>query len=129
MMNYIIRFVKKSPFLYNLAKKVTGKSTPTKKAPVREAEVIFYGFVLTDFNQLEEFKAKYEKIKRFDTKLFILINNPSYNILMHRIIRENPDICFSSFDYFKRYGAKMTTHKIAWLNLTAEKEEILNYLV
>lgn len=129
MINYIIRFIKRNPFLYNLAKRVNGILSRNKKAPVRETELIFYGFVLTDFNQLEEFKAKYEKIKRFDTKLFILINNPSYNILMHRIIRENPDICFSSFDYFKRYGAKMTNHRITWLNLTAEDGEILNCLV
>ncbi len=129
MINVIIRFVKKSPFLYNLAKKVNRLLRRNSAVPKRQVVVNYYGFIMKNLDELPIFRKKYESLQKHNTKLFILVDNPSYNIIMHKLIRENPDICFASFDYFKRHHAKLSNYKIMWLNYTDADSQLLDYLV
>lgn len=128
MINLIIRFIKKNPFLYNLAKRVNRFLKRNNDATKRVVEINYYGFIIKTLEELKIAKQKYAVLKKYNTKLLILIDNPSYNIIMHRLIRENPDICFASFDYFRRYRAKFAYNKIIWLNFTDDNLELLDYL-
>ena len=126
MINFAIRCVKRNPFLYNLAKRILANLNHKKSIALKEKKLTYFAFVLKDLEELPKIKEKYEKIRRFDTKLFILIDNPSYNILMHKFIRDNNDICFSSLDYFKRYDAKISNNRIIWFDLSADNTKILD---
>ncbi len=129
MINSIIRLVKKSPFLYNLAKKVNRMLNPKafiSSAP--ETDLIFYAYILKSPDELATIRKKYQGLQKYNTKLFILVDNPNYNIILHKLIRENPDICFASSNYFERYHKKLSNNKIIWLNYTESQSKLLDYL-
>ena len=128
MINLIIRLIKKSPFLYNLAKKVNRLLNRNNSVPKREKYVTYYGFIMKNLEELPLIKEKYKNLQKYNTNLFILVDNPSYNIIMHKIIRENPEICFASFDYFKTHQAKLSNYRIMWLNYTDADIQLLDYL-
>lgn len=128
MINKIIYFIKKTPFLYRLAKRVNRRLRTSSAVPKPNKIVTYYGYILTDENQLPQFIEEYSKLAKYNTKLLILVDNASYNINMHRFIRENPDICFTSFDYYKKYHNKLSFYRVVWLNYTDANKELLDYL-
>ena len=128
MINSIIRLLKKIPFLYNLAKKVNSILNKKNTVAKNQVYIIHYGFILKNLEELEAIKEKYKSLQKYNTKLFVLVDNPSYNIIMHKLIKENPDISFASFDYFKRYHAKFSNYRVMWLNYTDADSELLDYL-
>ena len=128
MVNLLIRFVKKSPFLYNLAKRINRILNRNNTVPKREKYITYYCYIMKDLSELTAIKEDYSNLQKYNTKLFILINNTSYNIIIHKIIRENPDICFADFDYFKKYQAKLSNYKMMWLNFTNKDRILLDYL-
>ena len=128
MINFLIRLVKKSPFLYNLEKKINRLLKRNTAAPKREKYITYYCYIMKNLNELDAIKENYKNLQKYNTKLFILINNPSYNIIINKIIRENPDICFADLDYFKKYQAKLSNYRMMWLNYTDKDSILLNYL-
>ncbi len=130
MITFIIRFVKKNPFLYNLAKRVNGRLNRNSIPAVsKNVTSTYYAYIIKNLNELETVKKKYEDLQKYNTKLFVLVDNPNYNIMMHKLIRENPDISFASFDYFKKYSAKLTNNNFMWLNYSETDGQLLDYLV
>lgn len=128
MINAIIRFIKKSPFLYNLAKKVNRVFRKYDNVPKPGKKIIYYGYIMRDEAELPAIREDYNSIAKFDTKLFILIDNPEYNLKMHKFIRENPDICFANFDYFERHHFKFSVLRIMWMNFSKEDRKILEFV-
>ncbi len=126
MTDLIIGFIKKHPFLYNLAKRLTGRSRRSA-APQRGA-VTFYGFVMNDLARLDSIKSEYEKIKKYNTSLFILVNDKNLKLCINRLIRENPDICFADFDYFRKYNKRLSLSGIVWIDYSTAQRELLEYL-
>lgn len=126
--NALIAFIKRSPFLYNLAKKVNRKLSRNQTAYKMNTSYTFYGYIIKSEEDISAVREHYNTVKRYDTHMLCMMKNPEYNLSMHRLIRENPDICFMSFDYFKRYHLKFSNYRIIWLNYTDEYSEILNYI-
>lgn len=126
--NSIIAFIKKNPFLYNLAKKVNRKLSNNQTAYKRNPSYLYYGYIIKSEEELSAVTEHYNSVKRYDTHMICITYNPECNLAIHRLIRENPDICFMSFDYFKRYHLKFSNYRIIWLNYTDEYSEILNYI-
>ena len=130
MINHIILFIKKNPFLYNLARKIVEKFKKTDESDFTGIpEVIYYAYIMKNPDELSFIRGKYENLQKYNTKLFVLVDNSDCNISMHRLIRENPDISFAASDYFKRHQAKLLNHKLMWLNYTDSDTEMLDYLV
>ena len=130
MINYIILFIKKNPFLYNLAKKINARFKKTDDSDFTGIpEIIYYAYIMKNPDELNIIKEKYENLQKYNTKLFVLIDNINCDIMMHKLIRENPDICFASSNYFKKHRAKLLNHKLMWLNYTEQDVEMLDYLV
>lgn len=128
MVNKIIAFIKKSPFLYNLAKRVNRAFAKTSNVPKKAAAFSYYVYIMKSEDELDKIIEHYNEIKKFNTKLFVLVDNKKLNILIHKFIRENPDICFASFDYFKKYRSKLSNYRVMWLNYTDADRQLLNYL-
>lgn len=127
MINIIIRIVKKSPFLYNLAKKINRKRNPMP-LPKTNKSILYYSYIMKEESDLEKIKENYSQIKKYNSKLFILVKNESLNLSLHKFIRKNPDICFASFDYFKKYRSFLSCFKAIWINIADEDRELLKYL-
>ncbi len=130
MINYIILFIKKNPFLYNLAKKINRKLNKSADSDFTGVpEIIYYAYIMKNPDELSIIREKYEKLQKYNTKLFVLVDNPNCDIIMHKLIRENPDVSFASSNYFKKHQAKLLNHKLMWLNYTDSDIEMLDYLV
>lgn len=130
MINYIILFIKKNPFLYNLAKKINAKLNKTDYSDFTGIpEIIYYAFIMKNPDELSAIKENYKNLQKYNTKLFVLVDNPDCDIIMHKLIRENPDISFASAHYFKKHRAKLLNHKLLWLNYTDSDVEMLDYLI
>lgn len=130
MKNKIIQFVKKHPFLYNMAKRINRN---LKRMPIRVSyttNTFFYTYVMKDKEELELIKKHYKGIKKYNTKLLIVIDNPKYNICINKFIRENIDVLFASLDYFKIYHEEIKANRLLILDYNKDysQEEILNYL-
>ena len=110
MINFLIRIVKKSRFLYNLAKKVNRKINPMPLPKINKS-FLYYSYIMKEDSDLEKIKENYSQIKKHNSKLFILVKNENLNLSMNKFIRENPDICFASFDYFKKYRSVLSCFK------------------
>lgn len=130
MKNKLIQFVKKHPFLYNLAKKINRKFN---KVPVKVdyvTNVIYYTYILKKEEELPLIKKHFNKLKKENTKLFIVVDNKEYNKYIHKFIRENINILFASLDYFKTYHKNLNANRIILLDYNQDytNMEILDYL-
>ena len=127
MINFIIRLIKKIPFLYNLANKIVKKIKKKGVSPKSTTNIIYYGYILKNLDELLIIKEKYKNLQKHNTKLLVLVDNSKCNILMHKLIRENPKTNFASSDYFEKYHAKLSD-RIVWLNYTEEDSKLLDFL-
>ena len=129
MKDKIIKFIKKRPFLYNLAKKVKRKLDRISPKEGYPSKVIFYTYFMKDKEELELIKKHYQAIKTDKSKLLIIITNVECQQYIHKFIRENLDILFADLNYFKKYQKKMTMDRILLLDYHQEKEkEFLSYI-
>lgn len=129
MKDKIIKFIKKHPFLYNLAKKVKSKLDRIPPKENYQSKVVFYTYFMKDKEELELIKKHYQSIKTDKSKLFIIITSIECQQYIHKFIRENLDILFADLNYFKKYQKKMTMDRILLLNYHQEKEkEFLSYI-
>ncbi|MBR7133814.1 MAG: hypothetical protein IKD04_09820 [Clostridia bacterium] len=128
MINAIIQFIKRTPFLYNLAKKANRVLRENDNTPELKKEIIYYGYIMRDEAQLSAIIEDYNSIAKFDTRLFVLIDNPEYKLKIHQFIRENPEISFADLGYFERHRFKLSISKIVWINFTKEDRRLLEYL-
>lgn len=130
MKNKIIQFIKKHPFLYNLAKKFNRKlnRVPVKVDYVSRA--IYYTYIMKNQGEIELIRNNYNHIKKQNTKLLIIVDNKDLNKYIHKYIRENTDILFASLDYFKKYHKTISASRMILLdyNKNYEEQELLNYL-
>lgn len=130
MKNKIIKYVKKHPFLYNLAKKVNRR---LNRVPVKVDYVtksIYYTYIMKNQGELELIKNNYASIKKLNTKLFVIIDNKDLNKFIHKYIRENTNIQFASMDYFKKYHKTINANRMVVLdyNKDYKEQELLDYL-
>ena len=103
MKNIIIKFIKKHRSLYNLAKKVNRRLNRIQGNSYVNSNIIFYAYIMKNNKDLELIKKHYQKVKRYNTKLLVLIDNYECSKKIHRYIRENVGISFASIDYFRAY--------------------------
>lgn len=130
MKNMIIKFIKKHPSLYNLAKKVNRRLNRIKVNGYVNSDIVFYAYIMKNEKDLELIKKHYDNFKSYNTKLLVILDNLKVGKNIHKYIRENVGISFASFDYFKTYHKQLTVKKIVFLNYNSDKNdyEILNYV-
>lgn len=129
MKNKIIKFVKKNPFLYNLAKKINRRLNRIPPKQEYHSKCIYYTYMMSNKEELELIKAHYNTIKTDKSKLFIVITDKEHQKDIHRLIRENLDILFADINYFKKYQKKMIMDRMLLLDYHQSKEqEILEYV-
>ena len=130
MKNKIIQFIKKHPFLYNLAKKINRRmnNVPVKVDYV--TNTIYYTYMLKKEEELPLIKKHYNTIKRDNTKLLVIVDNKEYNKYLHKWIRENVKVLFASLDYFKKYHKNLNANRLVLLdyNQGIRNIELLEYL-
>lgn len=129
MKNKLIKFVKKHPYLYNLAKKVNRilKKIPPKQE--YQSNTVYYTYMLENEEELELIKKHYQMIKTDKSKLFIVVNNPKYQLNINKWIRKNLDILFADLNYFKKYRKNMLIDKVILLDYKMQnKNELLSYI-
>lgn len=128
MKNKLIKFVKKHPFLYNLAKKVNRK---LKKIPPKneyKTNVIYYIYTMRKKDEIEKIKEHYNKIKSNNSRLLIVVDNIEYSLYMHELIRENQGISFADLNYFKKYNKNLSGKKYIMLDYNQENIDIIKYM-
>lgn len=129
MKNMIIKFIKKHRSLYNLAKKVNRRLNRIQGNSYVNSNVIFYAYIMKDNKDLELIKKHYRNVKRYNTKLLVLIDNYECSKKIHRYIRENVGISFASIDFFRTYHKELSVNKIVFLDYRDNNnEEILSYI-
>lgn len=129
MKNKLIKFIKKHPYLYNLAKKVNRRLNRIAPKQEYQSKYIYYTYMLEDENELEKIKKHYQEVKTDISKLFIIITNPKYQPIIHRWIRDNQNILFADLNYFKKYKKKMSLDKMILLDYkTQNQKELLSYI-
>ena len=128
MKDKIIKFVKKHPFLYNLAKKVNRKLNRVPPKKEYTSSYIYFTYQMEDLNELKKIRSHYNSIKNNNSKLFIIIKNKDYQIEMNRIIRENLDILFADLNYFEKYQKKLRLGNLLLLDYRNDYKDILKYL-
>lgn len=130
MKNKMIQFIKKHPSLYNLAKKINRK---LNRVPIKVdyvTRILYYTYIMKNQGELELIRNHYNNIRKQNTKLFIIVDNIELNKYMHKYIRENTDIMFTSLDYFKRYNKTISSNKMILLDYKKDYSDqgLLNYL-
>lgn len=129
MKNKLIKFIKKHPYLYNLAKKVNRRLNRISPKQEYQSKYIYYTYMLEDEKELEKIKKHYQEVKTDISKLFIINTNPKYQPIMHQWIRDNQNILFADLNYFKKYKKKMLLDKAILLDYkTQNQKELLSYI-
>ena len=129
MKDKIIKIIKKSPFLYNLAKKVNQILNKKPEVQKYESKTIYYTYMLNEEKELDLIKEHYKKIKEANSRLFVINTNPKNRINMHSWIRNNLDVSFADINYFKKYQTKLSTERMIILDYKSDKEqELLSYI-
>ena len=129
MKNKLIKFIKKHPYLYNLAKKVNRRLNRISPKQEYQSKYIYYTYMLEDEKELEKIKKHYQEVKTDISKLFIINTNPKYQPIMHQWIRDNQNILFADLNYFKKYKRKMLLDKVILLDYkTQNQKELLSYI-
>ena len=128
--NKIIQFIKKHPFLYNLAKKFNRK---TESIPVKidyVTNTIYYTYLLKKEEELPLIKKHYNAIRKDNTRLFVIVDNAEYNKYMHKFIRENVNVLFASLDFFKTYHKNLNANRLVMLDYHQDMSntEVLDFL-
>ncbi len=130
MKNEIIKFIKKHPFLYNLAKKINRKLKVIPPKNSYSSDYVYYTYILKKEEELNKVKEHYRKIEKENTKLFIIVDNEEYCKYIHKFIRENVNILFASMQYFKRYNKKLKLNKYILLDYkNNDFDSLLNYII
>lgn len=129
MKNKIIKFVKKRPYLYNLAKKVNRRLNRIAPKQEYQSKYIYYTYMLEDEKELEKIKEHYQEVKTDYSKLFIIITNSKYQPVIHQWIRNNQNILFADLNYFEKYKKKMLLDKMILLDYqTQNQKELLSHI-
>ena len=126
----IVALIKKSPFLYNLAKKFLNKKDKNFSYKLMDNDV-YYVYIMQEKEELEKIKQHYDKMKNANSKLAIVINDKYAYNYMHKLIRENMSISFIDLQYFKLYNKKIMFNKCIMLDYKNNQynEEILEYVI
>lgn len=129
MKSQLIKFIKRHPYLYNLAKKVNRRLNRIPPKQEEQSNIVYYTYMLENKEELEMIKEHYKKIQANKSKLFVIIDNPREQVNMHKWIRENLDILFADLNYFKKYRKKMLLDRIVLLDYKVqEQKELLSYI-
>lgn len=125
----LIKFVKKHPFLYNLAKKINRKLNRIPPKQDYQSKVVYYTYMLEEENELELIKEHYSTLQTDNSKLFIINMNKKNQINMHKWIRNNSDILFADLNYFEKYHKKALADRLMLLDYKQNKQkEVLSYI-
>ena len=90
MKRLLIKFIKKVPFLYNIAKSINKKIYPNKFVEKKDDDNIYICYALDELEELEKVQEHYKLIQTEQTELLIIIKNNKYNLYMHELIENNP---------------------------------------
>lgn len=129
MKDKVIKFIKKHPPLYNLAKKVNRRLNRISPKQEYQSKYIYYTYMLEEEPELEKIKKHYQEIKTDTSKLFVIITNPKYQSMIHEWIRKNQSILFADLSYFEKYKKKMLLDKAVLLDYKVQNQkELLPYI-
>lgn len=128
MKDKIIKFIKKHPFFYNLAKKVNRKLNRVPPKKEYSSSFVYFTYQMENLEELEKIRKHFNAIKNNNSKLFIIIKNKDYQIEMNRIMRENLDILFADLNYFEKYQKKLGLGNLLLLDYRIDYSDILKYL-
>ena len=116
MKRLLIKFIKKVPFLYNIAKSINKKIYPNKFIEEKDDENIYICYALDELEELEKVQEHYKLIQTEQTELLIIIKNNKYNLYMHELIENNPKINFISLSYIEKYHREISIKNLIFLD-------------
>lgn len=128
MKKIIVKLIKKNPFIYKKAilihQKFILKKTARKKSLYK-----YICYTLNNIDELEKIKEHYDLIKKQNTKLVIIINNPNYNLQLHTLIEANPKIIFISYDYIEKYNKTLNLGNSIFIDYTKYPSDFISNLI
>lgn len=101
MKSKIINFIKKNPYLYNLAKKTYRLFNKEVDAKVYDDKTIYIGYILNNIDELEKINIHFNKLNINKSEILLFVNNDSINI--NKLM---PEYSVVSINYFKKYHKK-----------------------
>lgn len=116
MKRLLIKFIKKVPFLYNIAKSINKKIYPNKFVEKKDDDNIYICYALDELEELEKVQEHYKLIQTEQTELLIIIKNNKYNLYMHELIENNPKINFISLSYIEKYHREISIKNLIFLD-------------
>ena len=116
MKRLLIKFIKKVPFLYNIAKSINKKIYPNKFVEKKDDDNIYICYALDELEELEKVQEHYKLIQTEQTELLIIIKNNKYNLYMHELIENNPKINFISLSYIETYHREISIKNLIFLD-------------
>lgn len=116
MKRLLIKFIKKVPFLYNIAKSINKKIYPNKFVEKKDDDNIYICYALDELEELEKVQEHYKLIQTEQTELLIIIKNNKYNLYMHELIENNPKINFISLSYIEKYHKEISIKNLIFLD-------------
>ena len=126
MKGSIIKFVKKHRRLYNLAKKINRKINGLYPKKIYSVDrFYYYTYILKELNELPLIKEHYSNIKKLDTKLLIVVDNPNIACKMAKLISENADALFTDLGYYQNYGMNFNMDKVVLLDYRVDNSKLL----
>ena len=129
MRGMLVKFVKKHRRLYNLAKKVNRRLNRLSPKKIYSVDrYYYYTYTLKELNELELIKEHYNKIKKINTKLLVIIDNPSIACKITKLISENTDVLFTDLGYYQRYEKGFSMDKIILLDYHLDAHGVLDYI-
>ena len=116
MKRLLIKFIKKVPFLYNIAKSINKKIYPNKFVEKKDDDNIYICYALDELEELEKVQEHYKLIQTEQTGFLIIIKNNKYNLYMHELIGNNPKINFISLSYIEKYHREISIKNLIFLD-------------
>lgn len=116
MKRLLIKFIKKVPFLYNIAKSINKKRHLKKLKANQDDETKYICYTLDEIEELCKIREHYKSIKTPNTSLLIIIKNGKYNLQIHELIENNPNINFISLNYLEKYNKRIDIRNCIFLN-------------
>lgn len=130
MKKTIIKFIKRIPFLYKLARFVNKKLNPNKFFKKVEDDNKYICYVLQHIDELEKIQEHFTLLKTDKTRLLVVIKNKKYNLMLHNLIQENKDINFISYDYLEKYNKKIELKNIIFLDYNSQDNvEVVRHFI
>ena len=129
MRGKLVKFVKKHRRLYNLAKKINRKFNGLSPKKIYNVDSFYYyAYTLKAVDELDLIKNHYGEIKKINTKLLVIIDNPSIACRITKLINDNPSVLFTDLGYYKNYEMKFNLDKVVLLDYRMDAQNILKYV-